>query len=162
MKNIKSDKNGLSWLILSISTMFVIGAICTSQAQAQMPARFYWKTLSGGYALPLLYESMSGNTNPFDPSQLITSGAKIDASLGLAGYARTFSLYDRSAMAAVIVPMGRISSDVTVVGHTTSQSVRGYGDPMLEFDINIIGPKRRQKSIPDALAMSRIFCRFTR
>jgi hypothetical protein len=53
-------------------------------------------------------------------------------------------------MAAVILPMGRISGDVTVAGRTAKQSTSGFGDPMLEFDINILGPKA-QKNIPDAL-----------
>jgi hypothetical protein len=53
-------------------------------------------------------------------------------------------------MAAIILPMGRISGDVTVAGNTVGQSASGFGDPMLEFDINILGPKA-QKNIPDAL-----------
>lgn len=53
-------------------------------------------------------------------------------------------------MAALIVPMGRISGDVTVGGRTFSQSANGYGDPMLEFDINLIGPPA-QKNIPDVV-----------
>ena len=81
-----------------------------------MPARFYWKSLSGGNAIPLIFESINGNTNPFDPSHQVTVGADIDATLALPGYAHTFSLFDRSAMAALIVPMGRIKSDVTVNG----------------------------------------------
>jgi outer membrane putative beta-barrel porin/alpha-amylase len=48
------------------------------------------------------------------------------------------------------VPMGRISGDVTVAGKTFKQSAGGFGDPMLEFDINVLGP-RAQKTIPDAL-----------
>ena len=32
--------------------------------------------------------------------------------MALAGYAQTFTLFDRSAMAAVILPMGRISGNV--------------------------------------------------
>jgi hypothetical protein len=66
------------------------------------------------------------------------------------GYAKFFPLFDRATMAAVLLPMGRISSDVTVAGRTTSQSVNGFGDPMLEFDINILGPPA-QMNIPDAL-----------
>jgi len=46
--------------------------------------------------------------------------------------------------------MGRISGDVTVGGRTFNQSADGFGDPTLEFDINILGPKA-QKNIPDVL-----------
>jgi len=150
MKNNKGPIKLFPWWMRGIATVLVLGAICPSQAQAQMPARFYWKTLSGGNAIPLIFQSVSGNTNPFDPSHHVTAGADIDATLALTGYAHTFSLLDHSAMAALLVPMGRISSDVAVAGHTTSQSISGFGDPMLEFDINIFGPKA-QKNIPDAL-----------
>jgi hypothetical protein len=39
---------------------------------------------------------------------------------------------------------------VTVAGKTFHQAADGFGDPMVEFDINVIGPKA-QKTIPDAL-----------
>jgi hypothetical protein len=53
-------------------------------------------------------------------------------------------------MAAILVPMGRISGDVTVAGKTFNQSADGFGDPTLEFNINILGPKA-QKNIPGSL-----------
>jgi hypothetical protein len=93
---------------------------------------------------------MSGNTNPFDPAHTVTPGGNFDATLALAGYARTFTLFDRSAMAAVILPMGRVAGEVTAAGRTFRQSSSGFGDPMLEFDINVLGP-RAQKNIPDVL-----------
>jgi hypothetical protein len=80
----------------------------------------------------------------------VTPGANFDATLALAGYARTLTLFDRSAMAAVILPMGRVSGEVTVANKTARQSSRGFGDPMAEFDINIVGP-RAQKALPDVL-----------
>lgn len=61
----------------------------------------------------------------------MNAGADVEATLDMVGYARTFSLFDRATMAALIVPMGRISGDVTVGGRTFSQSANGYGDPML-------------------------------
>jgi len=128
-------------------------AACTFvslQAAAQVPARFYWDTLSGGNAVPLLFNSISGNTNPFDASHTPMADASFDGTLAMVGYAHTFSLGNRSAMAAVILPMGRVSSDVTVAGNAVHESARGYGDPMLEFKLNLIGPKA-QKSIPDAM-----------
>jgi hypothetical protein len=115
-----------------------------------MPARFYWKTLSGASAVPLIVNSISGNTNPFDMGHTVTPGANFDATLAMMGYAQTFTLWDRSAMAAIIFPMGRISGDVTVAGKTANQSASGFGDPMLEFNLNLIGPKA-QKNIPDAI-----------
>ena len=133
-----------------VAAMLAMGALCAPQALGQVPARFYWKTLSDANAVPLIYQSMSGNTNPFDPSHTVTAGANFDATLAMAGYAHTFTLLDRSAMAAVILPMGRISGAVNVAGNSVTQSANGFGDPMLEFNINLLGP-RAQKNIPDAL-----------
>jgi hypothetical protein len=140
----------VAWLQLVFATMLAMGMLCPPQALAQLPARFYWKTLSDANAVPLIVESISGNSNPFDPANIVTPGAHFEATLALPGYARTFSLFDRAAMAAILVPMGRISGDVTVAGKTFNQSADGFGDPMLEFDINLLGPPA-QKNIPDVL-----------
>jgi len=94
--------------------------------------------------------SISGNTNPFDPAHTTVPNAEVDATLALAGYARTFTLFDRSAMAAVLLPMGRISGQVTSSATALVQSARGFGDPMAEFDLNLVGPKA-QKNLPDVL-----------
>jgi len=40
--------------------LLAISALCASQAQAQVPGRFYWKTLSDSSAVPLIVESISG------------------------------------------------------------------------------------------------------
>jgi hypothetical protein len=53
-------------------------------------------------------------------------------------------------MAAVLLPMGRVSGDVTVAGQALSQSASGFGDPTLEVTVNLIGPKA-QRSLPDVL-----------
>jgi hypothetical protein len=138
---------GLRWIAL---TLLAVGVLCPLAAMSQVPPRFYWKTLSGANAVPLIVTSMSGNTNPFDPALTVVPGASFDGTLALAGYARTFTLFDRSAMAAVLLPMGRISGDVTVGSITVKESASGFGDPTLEFDINLIGPKA-QKALPDVL-----------
>jgi hypothetical protein len=135
---------------LAIVAMLAMGAICPQHSLAQVPPRFYWKTLSNANAVPLIGESLSGNTNPFDPAHIVAPGASIDATIALAGYARTFTLWDRSALAAVIFPMGRLSGQVTAAGRSFNQSTSGFGDPMLEFDLNLLGPKA-QKNLPDLL-----------
>jgi hypothetical protein len=140
----------VAWLRLVVATMLAMGMLCPPQVLAQVPARFYWKTLSDGNAVPLIFNSISGNTNPFDPAHIVTPGGSFDATMAIAGYAHTFSLFDRSAMAAILVPMGRVSGDVTVAGRTFNQSASGFGDPMFELNINVLGPKA-QKNIPDAM-----------
>jgi hypothetical protein len=139
-----------SKLWLAIALTLTMATACPRDGLAQAPARFYWDTLSNSNAFPLIVQSINGNTNPFDPAHVVTPGADFDATLAFAGYAHTFSLFDRSAMAAILVPVGRISGDVTVAGNTFNQSADGFGDPMLEFDFNLIGPKA-QKNIPDAM-----------
>jgi hypothetical protein len=136
---------------LALASTLALGALAPLPASAQVPARFYWKTLSDANAVPLIFNSMSGNTNPFDPAHSVSPGGNIDGTLALAGYARTFTLFDRSAMAAVIVPMGHLSGDVVAAaGRTLTQSARGFGDPTLEFDINLVGPPA-QKNLVDLL-----------
>jgi hypothetical protein len=84
-----------------------------------------------------------------DPSHLIL-GSDIEAMIAMPGYARMFPLFNRSATASVIVPAGRISGVMSINGLDYSQAARGFGDPMLQFNINVIGPKAI-KSIPDIL-----------
>ena len=140
----------LSWPRLVAASMVVAGALVSTQALAQVPGRFYWHGLAGANGVPLIFNSLTGNSNPFDPSHQVTPGASFDATMAMMGYAKMFALGDRSAMAAVILPMGRLSGDLTVAGETASQSASGFGDPMLEFTVNVLGPKA-QRNIPDVL-----------
>ena len=135
-----------NWARWTAATMLAVAALAPTQVLAQVPARFYWKTLSGANAVPVIFNSLSGNTNPFDPSNRVTPDANFDATMALAGWAHTYTLGDRSAMGAVILPMGHVSGGVAGITETS----RGFGDPMLEFNYNLIGPKA-QKSIPDLL-----------
>ena len=130
--------------------LLVLAAAGLLPAHAQQPARFYWKSLAGANAVPLIVESVSGNTNPFDPAHTVTAGANFDATLAMAGYAHSFALADRAATAAIILPMGRISGDVTLGAVTVNESNSGFGDPMIELNLNVIGPPA-QKNIPDSL-----------
>jgi hypothetical protein len=139
-----------TWLRSIALPMLVAGLLFPLQALSQVPPRFYWKSLADANAVPLIVTSMSGNTNPFDSAHTVTPGAEFEGTLALAGYARTFALFDRAAMAAVMLPMGRVSGEVTLAGQSASQSASGFGDPTVEFNLNLIGPKA-QRSLPDAL-----------
>lgn len=139
----------LSNLIMSAMFTTFMAVPAMSHAQ-EVPARFYLKSLAGGNAVPVIYKNISGNTNPFDLSHTVTPGASFEASMLLTGYAKTLSIMDRSALVAFIVPMGRISGDVNIGGNTIHQSAKGFGDPMIEFDVNLIGPKA-QTDLPAAL-----------
>jgi hypothetical protein len=138
----------LNWLRLFAASLLAVGALASPQVLAQVPGRFYWHSLVGANAVPLIFNSITGNTNPFDPAHIVVPGASFDATLAMMGYAHTFALGDRSAMAAIILPMGRVSGDASLAGLTAGQSASGFGDPMVEFAVNVIGPKA-QRNIPD-------------
>jgi hypothetical protein len=128
---------GIGLSLLATGIFFPLTAMAQS-----MPPRFYWKNLAGGNAVPLIVTSMTGNSNPFDAGHTVTPGAEFESTLVMAGYAHTFALFDRAAMGAVLLPMGRISADlITPGGDPVSQSVSGFGDPTFEFTLNLIGPK---------------------
>jgi hypothetical protein len=116
-------------------------------------ARFYWKGLKGTNAVPMITSSLGGNANPLDPSHNVIPGSNISALMSMVGYARMISVFNRSAFVSVIQPMGRVSSELTTGLITYTQTARGFGDPMLEFDINIIGPKAIM-NIPDMIRYS--------
>ena len=135
---------------LALVAALALGALLAPPLAAQVPARFYWKNLSGVNAVPLIYNSMSGNTNPFDPAHLVSPGANIEANLAIAAYGRVFTLFGRATMVAVLQPMGNLSGEVTAAGQTVAQTARGFGDPTVEFNINLIGPKA-QTNLADPL-----------
>ena len=76
--------------------------------------------------------------------------SSFEATVAIVGYAQTFTLFDRAAMVAVLVPMGRLSGDATLGGLTFSEQGSGYGDPLVEFNLNLIGPDPI-RNIPDLM-----------
>ena len=124
--------------------------ICPTFASAQTPARFYWKSLAGADAVPVIYQSISGNANPLDPSYMISPEAQIEAEVAMVGFAKMLPVLGRTATVAALVPMGRLSSQLNVEGLSSGEYSRGFGDPMLEMGINLIGPKAIM-NIPDMI-----------
>jgi len=118
-------------------------------AQGDGP-RFYWKSLMGTNAIPLIHTSMGGNANPMDPSHNVLPGSNFESETTMAGYAKLLPLFNRAAMVSALVPMGRITGDVSLNGLDYKKTTRGYGDPMLQFGMNVIGPKPIM-NIPDML-----------
>lgn len=127
-----------------------LAAFCPVRASAQTPPRFYWKSLAGANAVPVIYQDISGNSNPLDPAHAVSPEATIDGQVVTVGAAKILPLFDRTATIALLATMGRLSSSVEAGGKTASESTRGYGDPMLEFGINVIGPSAIM-NIPDMM-----------
>jgi hypothetical protein len=113
-------------------------------------ARFYWKGFMGTSAVPVIVNSMGGNANPLDPAQNIIPGSTFEASMSMAGFAKMLPIGKRSGLISVIVPMGRVAGEASINGVDYSATARGFGDPMLMLDINVIGPKAIM-SIPEML-----------
>jgi hypothetical protein len=150
MKRYLSSINPLhSGIPVLISLVLILSSPGSAKAQGD-GARFYWKGLMGTNAVPVITNSLSGNANPFDPSNFVIPGSDFSATMSSAGYAKMLPVLKRSALVSVIVPMGRISSDLTLNGLDYSSIARGFGDPLLQFDINILGPKAIM-NIPDML-----------
>jgi len=62
------------------TTILALTILGPTFAFAQIPPRFYWKSLAGANAVPVIYQSLSGNANPLDPADLVVSdNANIDA-----------------------------------------------------------------------------------
>jgi hypothetical protein len=119
-------------------------------AHAQLPARFYWKSLSGANAVPVIFQSLSGNANPIDPAHVVSANSSVDANILIVGYAKLLPLFGRTLTLAVTEPVGEISGNTGINGTNYYQSASGFGDPMLEVGYNLIGPKA-MKTIPDLL-----------
>jgi hypothetical protein len=54
MNNKTPKKPGAAGRLIATAAL-ALGALCPPQAQAQVPARFYWKTLSDANAVPLIF-----------------------------------------------------------------------------------------------------------
>jgi len=136
----------------NFSIALVIVMLCVSisgMSQGDGP-RFYWKSLMGSNAFPLIASSMGGNANPADPSLTILPGSSFKATMAMAGYAKMLPIGKRAGMVSLIVPMGNITGSAIFDGLTYSKTARGYGDPMLQFSVNVVGPKAIM-NIPDML-----------
>ena len=134
-----------------ICVVVILGMFGSMAANAQVPPRFYWKTLQGTSAVPVIALSASGNVNPLDPSLILDPSASLSADVAIAGYAKMFPVWNKAAMLAVLVPMGRIEGDfLRTGGLLTREASSGFGDPMVEFNINLIGPPPIM-NLPDLL-----------
>jgi len=137
-----------SWSLAFASVALAV--IYPAFALAQVPPRFYWKSLVGANAVPVIYQSLSGNANPIDPAYVVPTDGQVEANVAVAGYARMFALFDRTVTVAILEPMGRISGEASLAGLTYDEDATGFGDPMLEVGINLVGPKAL-RTIPDLL-----------
>ena len=114
-----------------IIVTFVVAMLGSAAANAQVPPRFYWKTLQGTNAVPVIAMSTSGNTSPLDPSYHFDPAASLSADIAISGYAKMFPVGKKAGMLAVLVPMGRIEGEVIDSGSLARQASSGVSQVAL-------------------------------
>ncbi len=124
----------------SVAALMVLAALSQRPAFAQGDGpRTHWKEmLTNTNLFSLTYLHASGKTNPLDPAHTIVPGTDFDVDLTLLGYSRSFSLFDRTAVASILLLSGEIEGEVAGPV-STQQSSNSFGDPLLAFDVNLFG-----------------------
>ncbi|MEK6248206.1 MAG: transporter [Planctomycetales bacterium] len=138
-----------TWIVVAL----FLGMFGSLAANAQVPPRFYWKTLQGTNAVPVIAMSVTGNSNPLDPSHTFDPSASLSADIAIAGFAKMMPFGKKAGMLAVLLPMGRIEGDFVAGGpfsRLSREASSGFGDPMIEFNMNLIGPPPIM-NLPDLL-----------
>ena len=139
------------WL-WSVGVLVLVAALSPLPAFAQGdgPRSHSKGMLTGTNVFSLTYMSGSGNVNPLDPSHTIQPDADFDVDLALVGYSRSFSLFGRTAVGSILVPVGAIDGGAGGFLFSLEDSARGFGDPVLQLDLNLIGAPAMPK-MPDLL-----------
>ena len=65
----------------SIALFIVMLCVSNSTMAQGDGARFYWKSLMGTNAIPVITNSLGGNANPFDPSNFVIPGSDFSATM---------------------------------------------------------------------------------
>ena len=127
------------WL-WSVAVLMLVVALSSRSAFAQGDGpRMHGKgMLTHTNLFSLTYLHASGNTNPLDPAHTIQPSADFDVDLALVGYSRSFALFERTAVGTILVPVGDLQGEVAVPV-SLQDSTRGFGDPILQLDVNLIG-----------------------
>jgi len=117
--------------------------------------RAYWKARDGTHVVSTQYlflDMNASDTQTFDPSHFIYPNSEAEADLFMASYAYHYTLLDRPSSVAVNLLGGSADVDVdtnfipseflppgVAPGASFNQSATGFGDPTVQFDINLFG-----------------------
>ncbi len=133
------------------TAILALAIICPMFALAQVPPRFYWKSLSDANAVPVIFQSLSGNANPMDPAHLVSANSPTSMPMSL------WPVTPRCCPCSTARSPSRCWSrwagfpaQPRFAGRTSPQDANGFGDPMAEVGLNLIGPKAI-RTIPDLL-----------
>ena len=118
--------------------------------------RAYWKARDGAHVVSTQYlflKMQATDTQMFDPNHFIYPNADVEANLFLATYAHHFTLFGSRPSSLALNILGG-SADVNVSttivpaqflpvgmvrGASFSQSASGWGDPIVQLDVNLFG-----------------------
>ena len=132
--------------------LMLVAAVIPQSAFAQGDGpRTHWKEmLTDTNVFSLTYMNASGNSNPADPAHAVLPDADFDLDMALVGYSRSFSLFGRTAVGSIMALVGDLDGEVGGGFWSWRDSSRGFGDPVLQLDVNLIGAPA-MKNIPDLL-----------
>ncbi len=104
-------------------------------------ARTYWHGLTKTNLINYWYMDGQFNFNPFvaygaGPAE---TNLQFDASMVVLGYTRTLDLFGRSGSASLFVPGGNLSAELAGLPFTRLGSAQGFGDPLVQMDVNLFG-----------------------
>lgn len=134
-----------------VGALILVALLSAGSASAQGDGpRTHWKEmLTNTNIFNFTYLHASGSSNPLDPAHTILPGAEFDTNLSLVGYSRSFSLFGRTAMGSLLVPVGELEGEITGL-FSARDSARGFGDPMLRLDLNLFGAPA-MRNMPELL-----------
>jgi hypothetical protein len=136
MRTLAIDRTG-AWRLCALA-LTLVALPTAARAQGDGP-RAYWKSLAGGSAVTFWAIDAGGNANPFDHAHVVDPSADFEANMALLGVHRSLPLFGRSATASLLLPVGNLEGTVSGVPISQAESASGYGDPMLQLDVNLVG-----------------------
>lgn len=143
-------------LALAIGVALLTSTSAFAQTQGD-GARVYWKTLAGANAVTFWPMIVGGNANPLDPSQTVSPGVDFEGMVTLVGAHKILPLGGRSSTFSVFLPVGNIIANARAAGASVTQSSRGFGDPMMQMNVNLVGAP----AIHNLVELTRYEPRFT-
>ena len=128
------------WLASVIGSVALTVGVSPVAAQTQGDGpRAYWKTLAGANAVTFWPMFTTGNSNPLDPAHTVDPTASIDGMIALAGVHKVLPVHGRSSTFSLFLPVGHLEAQVAGVPTTPTSSSIGFGDPLLQFTVNLAG-----------------------
>ena len=143
--------------VWSVGVLILLAALSPDFAFAQGDGpRMHWKgMLTETNLFSFTYLNVSANANPADMSRTVVPGANFDANLALLGYSRSFSFFGRTAVGTILWPVGNLNGAITSP-IPLQDSARGFGDPMLQLDVNLFGTPA-MRNMPPLLRYEPVF-----